>query len=161
MGWEFSLRIFQTFQVQVQGLESGEVCCKLLWSRISGGLSSFRYGNVCESAPCRAAVTVPLSLDEDATFCKFGKFLDDIVWLTWVQYGLIVEDYYDNNDRSNGLLENYKDGRISYEEFVAMMKTGTDWRKASRHYSRGRFNSLSLKLMKDGSVNLGTEQLVT
>ncbi|ONM20621.1 Calcium dependent protein kinase 13, partial [Zea mays] len=38
-----------------------------------------------------------------------------------------------------------KDGKISYEEFVAMMKTGTDWRKASRHYSRGRFNSLSMK----------------
>ncbi|KAF4358742.1 hypothetical protein CsatB_000439 [Cannabis sativa] len=48
-----------------------------------------------------------------------------------------------------------KDGRISYDEFVAMMKTGTDWRKASRHYSRGRFNSLSMKLMKDGSLNLG------
>ncbi|CAN4109722.1 unnamed protein product [Withania somnifera] len=50
-----------------------------------------------------------------------------------------------------------KDGRISYDEFAAMMKTGTDWRKASRHYSRGRFNSLSVKLMKDGSLNLGTE----
>ncbi|KAL4587143.1 hypothetical protein LXL04_000009 [Taraxacum kok-saghyz] len=49
-----------------------------------------------------------------------------------------------------------KDGKISYEEFVAMMKTGTDWRKASRHYSRGRFNSLSVKLMKDGSINLGS-----
>ncbi|KAL7195035.1 hypothetical protein ACSBR1_035288 [Camellia fascicularis] len=48
-----------------------------------------------------------------------------------------------------------KDGRISYDEFVAMMKTGTDWRKASRHYSRGRFNSLSVKLMKDGSLKLG------
>ncbi|RAL39260.1 hypothetical protein DM860_002793 [Cuscuta australis] len=48
-----------------------------------------------------------------------------------------------------------KDGLISYEEFAAMMKTGTDWRKASRHYSRGRFNSLSVKLMKDGSLNLG------
>ncbi|MED6163524.1 hypothetical protein PIB30_080752, partial [Stylosanthes scabra] len=24
-------------------LESGEACCKLLWSRVSGGLSSFRY----------------------------------------------------------------------------------------------------------------------
>ncbi|XP_078434952.1 calcium-dependent protein kinase 3-like [Wolffia australiana] len=46
-----------------------------------------------------------------------------------------------------------KDGKISYEEFIAMMKTGTDWRKASRHYSRGRFNSLSIKLMKDGSLN--------
>ncbi|EOY07184.1 Calcium-dependent protein kinase 13 isoform 1 [Theobroma cacao] len=50
-----------------------------------------------------------------------------------------------------------KDGRISYDEFTAMMKTGTDWRKASRHYSRGRFNSLSMKLMKDGSLNLGNE----
>ncbi|CAI0539663.1 unnamed protein product [Linum tenue] len=38
-----------------------------------------------------------------------------------------------------------------------MMKTGTDWRKASRHYSRGRFKSLSIKLMKDGSLNLGNE----
>ncbi|EEE64023.1 hypothetical protein OsJ_18852 [Oryza sativa Japonica Group] len=50
-----------------------------------------------------------------------------------------------------------KDGKISYEEFVAMMKTGTDWRKASRHYSRGRFNSLSIRLIKDGSVKLGNE----
>ncbi|KAL3647559.1 Calcium-dependent protein kinase 7 [Castilleja foliolosa] len=45
-----------------------------------------------------------------------------------------------------------KDGRISYEEFAVMMKAGTDWRKASRQYSRERFNSLSLKLMKDGSL---------
>ncbi|KAJ9543138.1 hypothetical protein OSB04_022845 [Centaurea solstitialis] len=51
-----------------------------------------------------------------------------------------------------------KDGKISYEEFAAMMKTGTDWRKASRHYSRGRFNSLSVKLMKDGSLNLGSSE---
>ncbi|KAK4359364.1 hypothetical protein RND71_021593 [Anisodus tanguticus] len=50
-----------------------------------------------------------------------------------------------------------KDGRISFEEFAAMMKTGTDWRKASRHYSRGRFNTPSVKLMKDGSLHLGNE----
>ncbi|XP_009588939.1 calcium-dependent protein kinase 10-like [Nicotiana tomentosiformis] len=47
-----------------------------------------------------------------------------------------------------------KDGQISYEEFVAMMKTGTDWRKASRQYSRERFKSLSVNLMKDGSLQL-------
>ncbi|KAK2998338.1 hypothetical protein RJ639_022908, partial [Escallonia herrerae] len=47
-----------------------------------------------------------------------------------------------------------KDGCISYEEFAAMMKAGTDWRKASRQYSRERYNSLSLKLMKDGSLRL-------
>ncbi|XP_024025214.1 calcium-dependent protein kinase 8 [Morus notabilis] len=50
-----------------------------------------------------------------------------------------------------------KDGRISYEEFAAMMKAGTDWRKASRQYSRERFNSLSLKLMRDGSLQLTNE----
>ncbi|CAA6653633.1 unnamed protein product [Spirodela intermedia] len=50
-----------------------------------------------------------------------------------------------------------KDGRISYEEFAAMMKAGTDWRKASRQYSRERFNSLSLKLMLDGSLQVEAE----
>ena len=49
---------------------------------------------------------------------------------------------------------NKQDGRISYDEFVAMMKTGTDWRKASRQYSRERFKSLSLNLIKDGSLQL-------
>lgn len=48
-----------------------------------------------------------------------------------------------------------KDGRISYEEFAAMMKTGTDWRKASRQYSRERFSSLSMRLFKDGSLQMG------
>jgi calcium-dependent protein kinase len=55
----------------------------------------------------------------------------------------------------NGIMHDVdtdKDGRISYDEFAAMMKAGTDWRKASRQYSRERFNSLSLKLMKDGSL---------
>ncbi|XP_042385465.1 calcium-dependent protein kinase 20-like [Zingiber officinale] len=47
-----------------------------------------------------------------------------------------------------------KDGRISYEEFAAMMKAGTDWRKASRQYSRERFSNLSSRLMKDGSLQL-------
>ncbi|KAJ8449857.1 hypothetical protein Cgig2_001513 [Carnegiea gigantea] len=50
-----------------------------------------------------------------------------------------------------------EDGRISYEEFAAMMRAGTDWRKASRQYSRERFNSLGLKLMKDGSLKTTNE----
>ncbi|KAL6893671.1 hypothetical protein ACP4OV_007769 [Aristida adscensionis] len=48
-----------------------------------------------------------------------------------------------------------KDGRISFEEFVAMMKAGTDWRKASRQYSRERFKTLSNSLIKDGSLAMG------
>lgn len=47
-----------------------------------------------------------------------------------------------------------KDGQISYQEFASMMQAGTDWRKASRHYSRERFNSLSIKLMTDGSLQM-------
>lgn len=47
-----------------------------------------------------------------------------------------------------------KDGRISFDEFVAMMKAGTDWRKASRQYSRERFKTLSNSLMKDGSLSM-------
>jgi calcium-dependent protein kinase len=43
---------------------------------------------------------------------------------------------------------------VSFEEFVAMMKSGTDWRKASRQYSRQRFKTLSNSLMKDGSLEL-------
>lgn len=50
-----------------------------------------------------------------------------------------------------------QDGRISYEEFAAMMKAGTDWRKASRQYSRERFSSLSLNLIRDGSLQLANE----
>ena len=46
-----------------------------------------------------------------------------------------------------------RDGRISYDEFAAMMRRGTDWRKASRQYSRDRFNSLSMRLLRDGSLN--------
>uniref|UniRef100_A0ACD6A3U7 Uncharacterized protein n=1 Tax=Avena sativa TaxID=4498 RepID=A0ACD6A3U7_AVESA len=47
-----------------------------------------------------------------------------------------------------------KDGRVSFDEFVAMMKSGTDWRKASRQYSRQRFKTLSNSLMKDGSLSM-------
>ncbi|KAF6147201.1 hypothetical protein GIB67_039331 [Kingdonia uniflora] len=47
-----------------------------------------------------------------------------------------------------------KDGKISYEEFATMMKAGTDWRKASRQYSREGFNNLSVKLMKDGAFEV-------
>jgi calcium-dependent protein kinase len=35
-----------------------------------------------------------------------------------------------------------------------MMKAGTDWRKASRQYSRERFKTLSNSLMKDGSLGM-------
>ncbi|KFK31209.1 hypothetical protein AALP_AA6G082200 [Arabis alpina] len=42
-----------------------------------------------------------------------------------------------------------KDGRISFDEFKAMMKSGTDWKMASRQYSRALLNALSIKMFKD------------
>ncbi|XP_076884182.1 calcium-dependent protein kinase 8-like [Bidens hawaiensis] len=73
-----------------------------------------------------------------------------------------LSDEGENTDDEviNGIMRDVdmnKDGRISYEEFHIMMRTGTDWRKASRQYSRERFNNLSLKLMKDGSLQVGSE----
>uniref|UniRef100_A0A0E0QLV2 Calcium-dependent protein kinase n=1 Tax=Oryza rufipogon TaxID=4529 RepID=A0A0E0QLV2_ORYRU len=41
------------------------------------------------------------------------------------------------------------DGRISYQEFELMMKSGADWRNASRHFSRANFSTLSRRLCKD------------
>ncbi|XP_047311318.1 calcium-dependent protein kinase 32-like [Impatiens glandulifera] len=67
----------------------------------------------------------------------------------------------DKEDVINAIMHDVdtdKDGRISYDEFAAMMKAGTDWRKASRQYSRERYNSLSLKLFKDESLNLKNEE---
>ncbi|KAK6930590.1 EF-hand domain [Dillenia turbinata] len=49
-----------------------------------------------------------------------------------------------------------KDGRVSYQEFEAMMKCGTDWKMASRNYSRVMLNALSLRLFKDNSFSKGT-----
>uniref|UniRef100_A0ACD5ZTG1 Uncharacterized protein n=1 Tax=Avena sativa TaxID=4498 RepID=A0ACD5ZTG1_AVESA len=43
------------------------------------------------------------------------------------------------------------DGRISYQEFELMMKSGADWRNGSRQYSRANFSSLSRKLCKGAS----------
>ncbi|CAL9776695.1 unnamed protein product [Musa acuminata subsp. burmannicoides] len=93
-------------------------------------------------------------------FSYFDKDENGYIEPEELQEALAEDGAADSIDVANDILQEVdtdKDGRISYDEFVAMMKTGTDWRKASRHYSRGRFNSLSIRLMKDGSLNLGNE----
>ncbi|WOK95510.1 hypothetical protein Cni_G04217 [Canna indica] len=93
-------------------------------------------------------------------FSYFDKNGNGYIESQELQEALAEDGAADSMDVANDILQEVdtdKDGRISYDEFVAMMKTGTDWRKASRHYSRGRFNSLSVRLMKDGSLNLGNE----
>ncbi|XP_004507321.1 calcium-dependent protein kinase 24 [Cicer arietinum] len=49
-----------------------------------------------------------------------------------------------------------KDGRISFEEFKAMMKSGGDWKMASRQYSRALLNALSFRMFKDKSAGVVT-----
>ncbi|OVA02704.1 Protein kinase domain [Macleaya cordata] len=94
-------------------------------------------------------------------FSYFDKDGNGYIELEELQDALMEDGATNCADVANDIFQEVdtdKDGRISYDEFAAMMKTGTDWRKASRHYSRGRFNSLSIKLMKDGSLNMGSEQ---
>ncbi|CAI0539664.1 unnamed protein product [Linum tenue] len=93
-------------------------------------------------------------------FSYFDKDVNDYIKPEELQDALMEDGAVDCTNVANDIFQEVdidKDGKISYVEFAAMMKTGTDWRKASRHYSRGRFKSLSIKLMKDGSLNLGNE----
>ncbi|CAK7322592.1 unnamed protein product [Dovyalis caffra] len=47
-----------------------------------------------------------------------------------------------------------KDGRISYNEFRAMMKSGMDWKMGSRQYSRAMLEALSTRILKNESKRL-------
>ncbi|KAF5179727.1 Calcium-dependent protein kinase [Thalictrum thalictroides] len=94
-------------------------------------------------------------------FAYFDKNDNGYIELEELQSALMEDGAADFVDVANDIFQEVdtdKDGKISYDEFAAMMKTGTDWRKASRHYSRGRFNSLSIKLMKDGSLNMASNE---
>ncbi|KAB1217425.1 Calcium-dependent protein kinase 30 [Morella rubra] len=108
------------------------------------------------------AVTIHLQrMENDEHFRRAFMFFDKdgsgYIETNELREALADDSGETDNDVLNDILREVdtdKDGRISYEEFVAMMKTGTDWRKASRQYSRERFKSLSLNLMKDGSLHL-------
>ncbi|XP_073317556.1 calcium-dependent protein kinase 10-like [Primulina huaijiensis] len=108
------------------------------------------------------AVTIHLQrMENDEHFRRAFMFFDrdgsGYIELHELQEALVDDSGETDNDVINDIMREVdtdKDGQISYDEFVAMMKTGTDWRKASRQYSRERFKSLSLNLMKDGSLQL-------
>ncbi|XP_073035399.1 calcium-dependent protein kinase 10-like [Primulina eburnea] len=108
------------------------------------------------------AVTIHLQrMENDEHFRRAFMFFDrdgsGYIELHELREALVDEAGDADIDVCNDIMREVdtdKDGQISYDEFVAMMKTGTDWRKASRQYSRERFKSLSLNLMKDGSLQL-------
>ncbi|CAL5423839.1 unnamed protein product [Camellia sinensis] len=90
-------------------------------------------------------------------FAFFDRNKSGYIEIEELRDALSDEDDTNSEEVINAIMHDVdtdKDGRISYDEFATMMKAGTDWRKASRQYSRERFNSLSLKLMRDGSLQL-------
>ncbi|KAL7197396.1 hypothetical protein ACSBR2_020019 [Camellia fascicularis] len=109
------------------------------------------------------AISVHLrKMGNDDHLLKAFKFFDQnrsgYIEIEELRDTLADEVETNNEEVINAIMQDVdtdKDGRISYEEFASMMKAGTDWRKASRQYSRERYNSLSLKLMKDGSFHVG------
>ncbi|KAA8528082.1 hypothetical protein F0562_035049 [Nyssa sinensis] len=89
-------------------------------------------------------------------FAFFDRNQSGYIEIEELRDALSSEDDANSEDIINAIMHDVdtdKDGRISYEEFAVMMKAGTDWRKASRQYSRERFNNLSLKLIRDGSLH--------
>nr|WDD38933.1 calcium-dependent protein kinase-like protein [Fagopyrum tataricum] len=93
-------------------------------------------------------------------FAFFDKNQSGFIEIDELRDSLADETGENSEEVINAIMQDVdtdKDGRISYEEFAAMMKAGTDWRKASRQYSRERFNSLSLKLMMEGSLEAASK----
>ncbi|XP_057434409.1 calcium-dependent protein kinase 20-like [Lotus japonicus] len=112
------------------------------------------------------AISIHLrKIDNDQHLHKAFQFFDQNQsgFIEIEELGNALADEVDTNHEEviNAIMHDVdtdKDGRISYDEFAAMMKAGTDWRKASRQYSRERFNSLSLKLMKDGALQINNKE---
>ncbi|KAJ3674657.1 hypothetical protein LUZ60_005273 [Juncus effusus] len=101
-----------------------------------------------------------LSKDEHLrrAFIFFDKNESEYIEFNELRDALAEENGHADLDVVNVIMQEVdtnKDGRISYQEFVGMMKSGTDWRKASRQYSREKFRNLSSDLMKDGSLLMG------
>ncbi|KAF5728820.1 calcium-dependent protein kinase 24 [Tripterygium wilfordii] len=88
-------------------------------------------------------------------FSHFDKNENGFIELEELREALLDDDLGPNNEQVIHEIiidaDLDKDGRISYDEFRAMMKTGMDWKMASRQYSRAMLNALSMKLFKDKS----------
>ncbi|XP_077213891.1 calcium-dependent protein kinase 3-like isoform X2 [Tasmannia lanceolata] len=130
------------------------------FEELKSGLQKF--GSHLAESEVQMFIEARMANDEHLrkAFSYFDKDGNGYIELEELREALVEDGAADSADVADDIFQEVdtdKDGRISYDEFAAMMKTGTDWRKASRHYSRGRFNSLSIRLMKDGSLNMGSE----
>ncbi|GLT66246.1 hypothetical protein SLA2020_386210 [Shorea laevis] len=114
---------------------------------------------------CEEFVTMSVHLKEidsdevlSQAFSVFDKNRNGYIEFDELRETLVDDSIGSNNDQ---VIQDIiydadldKDGRISYNEFKAMMKTGMGWKMASRQYSRALLNALSLKLFKDKSTEL-------
>nr|TKS16086.1 calcium-dependent protein kinase [Populus alba] len=130
---------------------------KVTYEELRTGLR--KVGSQLAEPEIKMLMEVKMENDEHfrRAFMFFDKDGNGYIELDELREALADEYGETDDDVLNDIMREVdtdKDGCISYEEFVAMMKAGTDWRKASRQYSRERFKSLSLNLMKDGSLHL-------
>ena len=81
----------------------------------------------------------------------------------YIEFEELREALFDEHDEPNSEQVTHeiildadldKDGRISYQEFAAMMRTGMDWKMESRQYSRVMLNALSMKIFRDKTMDV-------
>ncbi|XVF37834.1 hypothetical protein REPUB_Repub20aG0045100 [Reevesia pubescens] len=108
---------------------------------------------------CEEFVTMAVHLkriDNDEhlaqAFHYFDKNQSGYIEIEELQEGLLQDDLGHNNEQLIKEImhdvDKDKDGRISYQEFEAMMQTGMDWKMGSRQYSRALLNAVSIKILK-------------
>ncbi|KAG5582798.1 hypothetical protein H5410_053425 [Solanum commersonii] len=72
-------------------------------------------------------------------------------------YGVLGNDYIEPDELRDALMEDGSDDCTTVANDIfqeAMMKTRTDWRKASRHYSRGRNQTQCMILSSPWTIAL-------
>ncbi|KAK6255322.1 hypothetical protein SCA6_016627 [Theobroma cacao] len=108
----------------------------------------------CEEFVTMAVHLKRMSNDEHLSqaFHHFDKNQSGYIEFEELQEALLHDDLGPNNEQViRDIIHDVdldKDGRISYEEFKAMMLTGMDWKMASRQYSRALLNAVSIKILK-------------
>ncbi|KAJ3681133.1 hypothetical protein LUZ60_015622 [Juncus effusus] len=113
---------------------------------------------------CDEFVTVSVHLKKigsEEQLAKAFKYFDKdgngFIEVDELREALIEGDLGPNDQLINEIfldVDKDQDGKISYQEFELMMKSGSDWRNASRRYSRAHFSSLSHKMFRGNDASM-------
>ncbi|XP_022722444.1 calcium-dependent protein kinase 24-like [Durio zibethinus] len=108
----------------------------------------------CEEFVTMAVHLKRISNDEHLSqaFRYFDKNQSGYIEFEELEEALLPDNHGPNNEQLiKDIMQDVdkdKDGRISYQEFKAMMLTGMDWKMASRQYSRAMLNAVSIKILR-------------